>query len=132
MSTTPPTPTESDDKAKLADKIADAFIQWKLPESVCADPCATKQGPGRYGTNLLSWVEAKQMAEQIILPLLETYACKRHHGGEAPGDTEQLKDDMLRSCTICGLTVDISKGHIDPDPDFTMRGRTRTKESNGR
>lgn len=106
---------------QLADKIADAFILWHLPDSVCADPCATKQGPGRTGTNLLSWIEAKQMAEQVILPLLKeetTYACKRYHGGEGPDN------DFLRSCQICGLTVDISKGHIAPDPDFTMRGRT--------
>lgn len=31
-----------------------------------------------------------------------------------------------RSCSICGMTVDVSKGHVTPDPDFTMAGRQPT------
>ncbi len=49
-----------------AHDLAEAFLRWPLPESVCADLCATKQGPGRVGTNLLSYVEAKQMFEQLL------------------------------------------------------------------
>lgn len=32
----------------------------------------------------------------------------------------------LRSCAICRLTVDVSKSHVAPDPDFSMRGRVKT------
>ena len=46
--------------------LAEAFLRWPLPESVCADLCATKQGPGRIGTNLLNYTEAKQMFEQLL------------------------------------------------------------------
>lgn len=49
-----------------AHDLAEAFLRWPLPDSVCADLCATKQGPGRVGTNLLSYVEAKQMFEQLL------------------------------------------------------------------
>lgn len=49
-----------------AHDLAEAFLRWPLPDSVCADPCATKQGPGRVGTNLLSYVEAKQMFEHVL------------------------------------------------------------------
>lgn len=49
-----------------AHDLAEAFLRWPLPDSVCADLCATKQGPGRFGTNLLSYVEAKQMFEQVL------------------------------------------------------------------
>ena len=46
--------------------MVDRFLQWPLPESVCADLCATKQGPGRIGTNLLTATEAQQMLEYVL------------------------------------------------------------------
>ena len=49
------------------DKLVDRFLAWKLPESVCSDLCATKQGyPHRSGTNLLNATEAKQMLEYLL------------------------------------------------------------------
>ena len=51
--------------------LVDRFLQWPLPNSVCADLCATKQGPGRIGTNLLTATEAKQMLEFVIGPPLQ-------------------------------------------------------------
>lgn len=48
------------------DELANAFLRWPLPHSVCADLCATKQGPGRVGTNLLSFVEARQMFRDLL------------------------------------------------------------------
>ena len=43
------------------------FLTWPLPESVCADMCATSQGwSGRTGTNLLTATEAKQMLEHVL------------------------------------------------------------------
>lgn len=53
---------------ELCRQMAEEFICWPLPESVCADPCATTRGAGRIGTNLLAWVEAKAMFEAIAAP----------------------------------------------------------------
>lgn len=55
-------------KNALIDSMVDDFLRWPLPDSVCADGCATKQGPGRVGTNLLSAVEAKQMFTDVVAP----------------------------------------------------------------
>jgi len=54
----------------IEDKIAEEFLRWKLPESVCADLCATKQGPDRIGTNLLSFTEARQMVREVVIPTM--------------------------------------------------------------
>jgi hypothetical protein len=54
-------------------KLVDRFLSWPLPDSVCADLVATKQGePHRSGTNLLSAIEAKQMLEHVIGAELES------------------------------------------------------------
>ena len=43
------------------------FLNWPLPDSVCADGCATQQGyPHRVGTNLLTAGEARQMLEHVL------------------------------------------------------------------
>jgi hypothetical protein len=48
-------------------KLVDRFLAWPLPQSVCSDLCATKQGyPHRSGTTLLSADEAKQMVEYLF------------------------------------------------------------------
>ncbi len=47
--------------------MVNRFLTWPLPESVCADLCATKQGaPHRSGTNLLSYTEARQMLAHVV------------------------------------------------------------------
>lgn len=47
--------------------LADKFLAWPLPDSVCADFCATQQNaPHRVGTNLLTAIEAKQMIEHLL------------------------------------------------------------------
>lgn len=48
------------------DNLAERFCAAPLPESVCADLCATRQGPGRTGTNLLSIIEAKAVLGAIL------------------------------------------------------------------
>ena len=49
------------------DKLVDRFLAWPLPDSVCSDLCATKQGyPHRSGTTLLSATEARQMLEYVL------------------------------------------------------------------
>jgi len=52
---------------EMVEKLANAFLRWPLPETVCADLCATTFGQkGRVGTNLLSYDEAKQMVEFLL------------------------------------------------------------------
>ena len=53
---------------KEIEDMANAFLQWPLPESVCADLCATQHGKGRIGTNLLNFTEAHAMFEAIAGP----------------------------------------------------------------
>jgi hypothetical protein len=48
------------------DILVDRFLSCPLPDSVCADPCATRQGPGRSGTNLLSGTEAKEVLSKVL------------------------------------------------------------------
>lgn len=54
------------DKA-LIEKLADAFVAWPLPDSVCSDQCATMRDyKHRSGTNLLTVLEARQMFEYCL------------------------------------------------------------------
>jgi hypothetical protein len=48
------------------DNLAERFCATPIPDSVCADLCATRQGPGRTGTNLLSVIEAKAVLSVIL------------------------------------------------------------------
>lgn len=43
----------------------------------------------------------------------------------APVGAGGMGDGDLRSCTICGLTVNISKGHVAPSGHFGMAGRSK-------
>ena len=74
MSTTPNIPqTIADDINAITEK----FLGWPLPHSVCADRCTTEQGEGRVGTNLLSYVEAKQMFTDLVAPYLMSGAAAK-------------------------------------------------------
>ena len=54
-------------REQIVKALVDKFLAWPLPESVCSDLCATKQGyPHRSGTTLLSAVEAKQMIDFLL------------------------------------------------------------------
>jgi hypothetical protein len=50
--------------------LVDRFLAWQLPATVCSDRCVTMQGYGhpRYGTNLLTADEARQMIEYLLEP----------------------------------------------------------------
>ena len=61
----------------LCDEIANAFLRWPLPPSVCADYCATIHGDAhRVGTNLLSFTEAQAMAREVVFPLINGTATR--------------------------------------------------------
>ena len=80
----------------MLNKLADEFCRWPLPPGVRADACACEPGyPNRTGTNLLTYIEAKQMFRDLVLPmlaLLKSYpiepsgACSIHRGGDKTGE----------------------------------------------
>ncbi len=93
-------------KNPLIDAMVDDFLKWPLPDSVCADGCATKQGPGRIGTNLLTAVEAKAMFESVVQPKIAKLTME--HGvlsGLAKGCNEDARV----------LTLLVSAGFITDD-----------------
>lgn len=48
-------------------KMVDRFLSWPLPETVCADPCASMPGtPHRSGTTLLNATEAEAMFLHVL------------------------------------------------------------------
>lgn len=51
--------------------MVNAFLRWPLPESVCADGCATRPGKGRVGTNLLTMPEAAKLMQEVVRPEFE-------------------------------------------------------------
>lgn len=55
------------ERLKAVDKLAIRFLTWKLPDDVCADPCASMPGyPGRSGTNLLNAPQARAMLAYVL------------------------------------------------------------------
>lgn len=59
-------------REQVLQKLVDKFLAWPLPDSVCSDLCATKQGyPHRSGTTLLAAHEAKQMFEHVLTELFD-------------------------------------------------------------
>lgn len=60
-------PQEAAPAERNIDVLVDRFLSWPLPESVCADGCATQRGyPHRTGTTLLTADEARQMLEYLL------------------------------------------------------------------
>ena len=52
----------------VTDEMVNRFLQWPLPKSVCSDTCVSMndyQFP-RFGTSLLTAVEARQMLEHVL------------------------------------------------------------------
>lgn len=106
--------------AKLnAGALADKFLQWPLPESVCADGCATVHGAiGRTGTNLLGFLEAKQMFEDV-LSLKNPTVCDDPHTAVASRAREDVELAKLAaqvdSATSYTTGVDWGVEHVSPE-----------------
>lgn len=65
-----PNPNQPPDQGEAKMKeMVDRFLRWPLPKSVRCDPCATMTDYAfeRTGTNLLTFTEARQMLEHVIL-----------------------------------------------------------------
>ena len=87
---------------KTIKEITEAFLRWPLPESVCADLCATKPAKDRSGTNLLTYTEALAMFTEIVGPYLAAHAPKEQPASAAvrEGDakvTLTFKDFVFRA-----------------------------------
>jgi hypothetical protein len=52
----------------VTDEMVDRFLRWPLPQSVASDMCVTNSDypHGRWGTNLLTEGEARQMLEFVL------------------------------------------------------------------
>jgi hypothetical protein len=59
-------PTKGEPMSLTLQELAERFCAAPLPESVCADPCATQPGPGRTGTNLMAVHEAKAVLALVL------------------------------------------------------------------
>lgn len=91
------------DTKKLTKELVDAFLCWHLPKSVCADGCTTTtEWPHpRYGTNLLTSVEAEQMVREVVLPKLDPKPCRACEvfgdGPCSPKAFEKMEDKVARA-----------------------------------
>lgn len=65
---------------EFVSRLVDRFLTWPMPDSVCADPCAAKQGSGRIGTMLLTANEAEQMIRHLLKPTLSKDAATEEEG----------------------------------------------------
>ena len=57
----------------MIDELVGRFLAWPLPKSVHSDLCVTDASypHPRYGTNLLTAAEARQMIEHLLADQLE-------------------------------------------------------------
>lgn len=94
--------TQQNEAIRLAvEALTNAFLTWKLPESVCADKCASMVGYQypRSGTNLLSYAEAKAFFEHavecgLLRPLLDQTSAGVGDGGYGIIDAIEWADGV--------------------------------------
>lgn len=111
--------------------LAERFCAAPLPESVCADLCATRPGPGRSGTSLLTVEEAKEVLAHVFQGELCTwiedanddgvwYACDAPEGGRNAFSFEcgGPDENEFKFCPYCGkpiaIQTDIRLGENGP------------------
>lgn len=81
----------------IADMV-NAFLKWPLPESVSADPCATKNGKGRIGTNLLTMGETMTMLQEVVCPIIARYL-KEQPAPSRDAAVKKAARDAVYRCT---------------------------------
>jgi hypothetical protein len=56
------------EKPSVTEDMVDRFLRWPVPKSVCSDTCVSDNDYKfpRYGTNLLTENEARQMLEYVL------------------------------------------------------------------
>lgn len=102
-----PTVSQSIIDRAMAD-IVNAFLKWKLPESVSSDGCCTRPGKGRVGTNLLTCPETVALAQEVVRPIVERLL-EEHadtHTIMQRDEAEEAADKL--ASTILGEPIDWS------------------------
>jgi len=100
------------DTDAIINEMTESFLRWPLPESVRADLCATEQGLGRVGTNLLSHPEAKAMLTAVVLPAL---AASTAEADRLRGALEIIPPHRLRALAAWFDADDALKGRSGDD-----------------
>lgn len=59
------------EKETVLDVLAQRFCATRLPDSVAVDLCATQAGPGRYGTNVMTVNEWRQLLGEVLAQVLD-------------------------------------------------------------
>lgn len=78
----------------------------------CAEASALKTVAPEEGWSVeSSWLFDQHLIDAEFHPAPDRFA----------GERGAPFDEPLRSCTICGFTVDLSKGHVAPDPESADR-----------
>lgn len=77
----------------VVQEMVSRFLSWKLPTSVCADPCVSDASyqHDRLGTNLLTADEARQMVEHLL---------GKETAAERPAEPTHDKDAWYRGWEI--------------------------------
>lgn len=92
-------PSPSPDMERVREAFVHHFLRWKLPESVCADLCATDENYAypRSGTNLLSATEAGLLFDEVVAPALASLPQERAEGVAVKPSTRltNIYDGML-------------------------------------
>ncbi len=90
---------------EIVKEIAEAFIRWKLPETVRSDLCATIPGEDRCGTNLMTIVEAEQMARDVVMPVITPLQAENAglRGGVVHLETK---------CFVAGKEIDLIRSEL--------------------
>jgi len=100
--------------SEIVNVFVDRFLAWPLPESVRSDLCVTMMNypHPRYGTNLLTANEARQMIEYLLETAIdaELRACtySHHHEGD------QMRIGVLITEIVRALEREATNTGTDP------------------
>jgi hypothetical protein len=118
---------------QMLDAMVDRFLAWPLPQSVCADLCATDSSYKfpRSGTNLLNVYEATSMLEHVTAPMLaeierltgeiERYKAWAALVPEGQSEIERLRAALAVHKTICPACETVRTGDVAADETKATR-----------
>jgi hypothetical protein len=104
--------THQESDVNTTDELVARFLSWPLPDSVCADLCATQQqspsSPPRVGTNLLTADEARQMLRHVL-------------GGETSSRADRTDQDVILYAMVEGLHAMIYGVYSTGSDDYARK-----------
>lgn len=93
---------------EITEEMVQRFLSWPLPNDVCADAVACKQGaPHRTGTNLLTATQARQMIEHVFWPAISA------ERNALRGERDRLREAIERAIKhephddMCEAVIDV-------------------------